>query len=113
MAWPQPDNYQEVIQNPQYCFEDPELRAGKPALDRNDLPRPMSGQFATVYQMNCGPKKWAVRCFLNEVPDQQRRYAQINDHLKRHNLPFMVGFNYLQRGIMVNKNWYPILKMEW
>jgi len=113
MSWPTPQDYNEAIQNPKVCFGDEELRAGSPELTPLGLPRPISGAFASVYQMNCGARRWAVRCFLREVSDHQARYQAISAHLEAARLPTTVGFEFLSQGIRIRGAWYPILKMEW
>jgi hypothetical protein len=113
MPWPTPQDYNEAIQNPALNLDDPELRAGTPELTPLGLPRPITGGFASVYRMHCGRRDWAVRCFLREIPDQQRRYAAISRHLASVHLPYTVGFAFLPQGIRVRGQWHPILKMEW
>ena len=56
MPWPQPTDYNAAIQNPAVCFADPDLRQGQAAGDLFGLPRPHSGNFADVYQVQ-GPDK--------------------------------------------------------
>jgi hypothetical protein len=114
MAWPTPQEYNEAIQNPSTAFVDPELRAGRPVLTQLGLPRPITGGFASVYQMVCANQRvWAVRCFLRDFGDHQARYAAISDHLARANLPYMVNFSFLADGIRVGGRLHPLLKMEW
>jgi serine/threonine protein kinase len=113
MSWPTPQDYNEAIQNPGTCFWDRELRSGVPTLTPFGLPRPMSGNFATVYRLNCSQRNWAVRCFSREVRDQERRYSAIGAALNQTPLSFMVGFDFLSRGILVRGTWYPLVKMEW
>ena len=114
MAWPTPQEYNEAIQNPATAFVDPELRAGQPVLTPLGLPRPITGGFASVYQMVCAHQRvWAVRCFLRDFGDHQERYAAISDHLARANLPYMVNFSFLADGIRVGGRIHPLLKMQW
>ena len=113
MSWPEMTAYQEAIQHPPSCFTDPELRSGRPVLDRLGLPRPISGNFACVYQLECDSRKVAVRCFLSHYPDLEKRYAVIGQHLRRAGLPCMVDFEFLSQGIRLRGQVYPILKMEW
>jgi hypothetical protein len=113
MSWPNEQEYNEAIQNPQTCFEDIELRTGKVECTQLGLPRPRSGNFATVYKLDCGLKKWAVRCFRRQTQDQQERYTAINAYLHQVSLPYAVGFTYLMNGIRIRGQWYPIVKMEW
>lgn len=113
VAWPNPNEYVEAIQYPQQAFSDPDLRGSKVITNRLGLPRPISGNFATVFEVETDDRKWAVRCFLREVTNQRDRYAAITEHLKRHPLPFMVNFEYLPEGIRVRGKWFPVLKMDW
>lgn|GEM_PF-2633750 len=113
MAWPNPNEYVEAIQNPKQAFSDYELQNARVVTNRLGLPRPISGNFATVFEVDNSVRKWAVRCFLREVTNQQQRYAAITTHLKKHKLDCTVGFEYLPQGIKVKGRWYPILKMDW
>jgi len=114
MGWPTPQEYNEAIQNPRTAFADAELQAGQPVLTPLGLPRPITGAFASVYQLACpNGRTYAVRCFLREFGDNQDRYAAISAHLAQARLPYMVNFTYLANGIRVNRQWVPILKMEW
>jgi WD40 repeat protein len=114
MAFPHPTEYHEAIQNPRHCFRDPDLRHGQPVLDPLGLPRVCSGNFADVYHIQgASGHGWAVKCFTRERPGLGQRYQAISDHLRRHPLPFMVRFLYLEDGIRVGGRWYPVLKMRW
>ena len=115
MPWPQPTDYHEAIQHPNFCFRDPELSRCEPALNAFGLPMPCSGNFAIVYRLNCPvtQRSWAVKCFIYEVSGLQQRYHAISEHLRRARLPFMVTFDYLQEGIRIHGSWFPVLKMPW
>ncbi len=113
MTWPTLQDYNEAIQDPCSAFNDPELKSGQPALTRFGLPKPISGAFASVYQMQCGARRFAVRCFSSEFQDRQSRYRAISDHLERLTLPFIVNFRFLAQGMRIGGRWYPILKMDW
>lgn len=113
MKWPNHTDYQDAIQNPQICFEEADLKRGEAASDMLGLPRVMSGNFASVYELSTGDSRWAVRCFVRQVAGQQARYARLCQHLNSITLPWLVKFDYLLKGIMVQGDWYPIVKMEW
>lgn len=113
MAWPTLQEYNEAIQNPPFAFDGSELKTGKPELNSLGLPRAITGQFASVYRLQCGQRDYAVRCFSQEIKDHQERYAAISQHLHTTGFPYMVHFDYLSKGIKVLGQWYPILKMEW
>ena len=113
MKWPNPTDYQDTVQNPRLCFSDPELQNGIVATNALGLPRVASGNFASVYEVKTGRKRWAVRCFLRQCADQQKHYAHITSHLKSLWLPFLVDFEYQPQGIRLFGQQYPIVKMQW
>src|SRR4051812_33378973 len=112
MPWPQSQDYNEAIQSPDSSFADPELRAGQAVTNALGMPLPRSGNFADVYEFVGGSgAKWAVKCFTREVAGLRERYAEISKHLAQAGLPFTVDFVYLDKGIRVRGQWYPVLKM--
>ncbi|MBK9746529.1 MAG: hypothetical protein IPO91_07070 [Chloroflexi bacterium] len=112
-AWPNPNEYAEALQNPRAAFKDADLVKTQVSTNKLGLPRPISGNFATVFEVTGGGQRWAVRCFLREVTTQQQRYAAISAHLQQNPLACIVPFVYLEEGIRVRGKWYPILKMQW
>ncbi|MDB6024823.1 MAG: hypothetical protein JWM68_1046, partial [Verrucomicrobiales bacterium] len=113
MNWPTHSDYQDAMQNPGVCFQEPELKTGTAKTDMLGLPRVMSGNFASVYELHCADARWAVRCFVRQVSGQQGRYSRLSQHLHSLTTPYLVGFEYMQKGIMVKGEWYPIVKMQW
>lgn len=115
MAWPHSQDYNEAIQDPGSCFGDAELKQGEVVTNELGLPAPCSGNFADVYAVDCPAtkSKWAVKCFTREIAGLKERYREISTYLKQTPLPFMVDFTYLEQGIRVRGQWYPILKMRW
>jgi hypothetical protein len=115
MTWPQAQDYNEALQSPSTCFADPELNRGEPATNALGLPVPCSGSFADVYRVTCPASRrtWAVKCFTREIPGLRERYQQISLHLQQVKLPFLVDFTFLDQGIQIRRQWYPIVKMQW
>ncbi|MGI8970648.1 MAG: hypothetical protein ACR2HB_08070 [Dehalococcoidia bacterium] len=113
MSWPTPQDYSEAIQNLALNCRDPVLQAGVVVTTPLGLPRPITGNFASVYRVHSAGTDWAVRCFWREFADQQDRYRAISRHLQTARLPYTVGFQYLPQGIRIRGSWYPLLKMEW
>lgn len=113
MKWPTHTDYQDAIQAPHICFAEPNLKAGEVACDMLGLPKVMSGNFASVYEMKTSPGRWAIRCFVRQVPGQQGRYARLSEHLSKIVLPYLVRFEFIQKGILVLGDWYPVVKMQW
>src|ERR1043166_5776803 len=99
MPWPQSHDFQDAVLNPEVSFRDADLRACHVVKDQHGLPIPAAGQFGIVYQMvHADGRRWAIKCFTSEVPGRNERYRKIGAHLKANELPFMVGFDYLEEG---------------
>ena len=114
MNWPTSQDYNEAVQDPAMSFADPGLRGGEVVVNAMGLPVPRSGNFADVYQFRgADGKTWALKCFTRKVAGLRERYAKIDEHLAKARLPFTVGFKFLEKGIQVRGEWYPLLKMEW
>jgi serine/threonine protein kinase len=113
MYWPSPSDYQEVLKNPSSCFQAPDLRMGQVSLGVAGVPNATVGTYANVYQVSIGNQTWAIRCFLRQVSDQQRRYQLLKQHLTGFRPTNLVDFDYQAQGILVRAYWYPILKMSW
>ena len=115
MPWPLSQDYNEAVQDSQATFGDAELRSGEPTLNRLGMPVPRSGNFADVYQFVCPGtgNTWAVKCFTRNVPGLRQRYREISSVLDELKLPFTVDFQFLQRGVRIRGDWFPILKMRW
>ena len=112
--WPSMVNYQEAVQSPPSAFASSELRRGTPVANRLGLPRPICGTFASVYELASGGRRWAVKCFLRNIPDLHQRYAKISDHLRKcRRLQYFVTFEYQDKGIRVRGKSFPLVKMEW
>src|SRR5207248_11538867 len=67
----------------------------------------------SVYEVRNRKSRWAVRCFLRQVSDQQRRYTLLSQHLQGFSIPSVVDFEYVTDGILVSGQWFPIVRMEW
>jgi hypothetical protein len=113
-TWPTQADYIEALQDPPGAFIDPGLRAGTVECDSVlGLPKPRSGQMASVYRVFDGRKTWAVRCFNFASAERAERYRAISDFLGRSTNRYTVDFVYLADGIIVGAQRYPIVKMEW
>jgi hypothetical protein len=113
-VWPAQADYIEALQDPVGAFFDPALRAGTVESDSVlGLPKPRSGQMASVYKIFDGRKTWAVRCFNFASAERAQRYRAISEFLAGSPNRYTVDFAYLPDGIVVGSRTYPIVKMEW
>ena len=116
MPWPGVAEFSKAIQNPGLCFEDWELTQGQvavyPSGGRAGMPIVSSGNFASVYRVTCNSGDYAVRCFTRTVRDQSERYAELDNFLRTRLPQSFVEFQYLEQGIRVEGEWYPLVKME-
>ena len=113
MAWPLSQDYNEAVQVPGHSFSDPDLKRAEAVTNTLGLPIPCSGNFAEVYALQDGPRKWAVKCFTRQIPGLQERYVQISKYLRQVQNPCMIDFQFLEQGIKVRGQWVPVLKMHW
>lgn len=117
--WPTPQDYNEAVQQPRLCFDDEDLKRSAVELNNLGLPKPITGAFASVYKLTRNSaqvgqtKTWAVRCFLEYRPDIKERYEAIAAAITETERPLFAGFQFLDKGIKVKGQWYPVLKMEW
>ena len=75
--------YVDALQDTRRCFPDPELAGCLIRTDRFGLPRPISGNFASVFTADTASgRRLAVKCFTRDVPDQQARFREIEAALR-------------------------------
>ena len=72
-----------------------------------------AGGFCVVFPYQTSTKKYAVRCWHAEVSDAKRRTQLIAEALKKTNLPYFVGFDFYEDGIMTPLGMQPIVVMDW
>ncbi len=107
-------DYSDALQCPMSAFGDVELRMGTVELNRMGLPRPLSGNFASVYRVRGkSGRTWAVKCFTRFADEQSKRYKAISHALAPLQGGWKVGFEYQDDGVVVRGKKYPLLIMEW
>ncbi len=104
--------YQTALQHPELCFQDEELKAARVAMG-GWKPLTWAGQFAVVFKLETAHGPRAVRCFYHPNTEHEERYKLFHQHLCACSPNCLIHFEYLPRGILVNEDYYPIVKMEW
>lgn len=112
--YPTGGDYVDALQHPGLAFTDPQLKTGTVTSDTFGMPEPVSGNFASVFQVDTGTgQRWAIKCFVRPDPDRQRRYAAIAAALRALHHPALIDFDYQADGVMIEGVRYPLLKMRW
>lgn len=88
------------------------LRGGHPVEKGCKMIR-YSGGFCVVFPYQTSTRKYAVRCWHAEVADAKERTQIIAQALKDCQLPYFVGFEYHEDGIVTQQGIQPIVVMDW
>ncbi|MDB5538704.1 MAG: hypothetical protein JWQ89_431, partial [Devosia sp.] len=112
-GYPSMDQYNDAVQHPGTAFTDTALKAAKIAVNGMGLPVALGGGFALTYTAAAQGRKYAVRCFHKEAKNLESRYSHVATGLRAVAGRYFVGFEYQARGVLVNGQHYPIVKMDW
>jgi len=113
MKYPTKGQYREVFQFSHISLLDPALKQYKPERDKQDLIAIASGGNASTFKLNGSQESLAIRCFDQDIPDRAIRLAAISAFLQKQGNPIFVPFKYIQEGILVDGQRYPIVQMPW
>lgn len=108
---PKCSEYVENIEVPQ-LVKASSLQGGH-VLKRNGTIIRYVGGFCVVFPFQTANKKYAVRCWHAQVDNAQKRTRCIAEELQRIQLPYFVGFDYVQEGIATSEGIQPIVIMDW
>lgn len=112
MKLPSLEDYEIAIDTDQLIKAE-ELKGGKPTKDNDELVRYVGG-FCVVFPfVTACNKKYAVRCWYVNVSKAKERIKIISAELQKVNLPYFVGFNYIDKGLSTNEGVQPIVIMDW
>ncbi|WP_238010309.1 hypothetical protein KZZ52_52945 [Dactylosporangium sp. AC04546] len=113
MRLPQPFDYKMALQAPTVSFLDEELRRCDPRRDPLGMPASVAGGFAVTFDVAVERHRYAVRCFYRQGNHLQQRYAAVAKFVRDSRLPFLVEVDYLDAGIRVGTDVYPVVRMPW
>lgn len=111
MPLPTIPEYSTSIKTPQLVK--PSILSGGHPVEKGVRMLKYSGGFCVVFPYETPSKKYAVRCWHAEIADAKYRTKIISNALKNSNLPYFVGFNYFEDGIMTQQGMQPIVVMDW
>ena len=112
-GWPNIIDYIGAILRPDSNFANDVLRNSKPVFTRRGRPYLDSGQFACVFKFSSDSRNIALRCFLTPSPGRLRRYNLLSKQIITKSLPTLVDFDYVEQGVSISGNWFPIIIMDW
>ena len=90
----------------------PMLNMGQPEM-YNGRPVKYTGGFCIVFPYMANGKKYAVRCWHAYLEGAEDRTRIIAKALHQINLPYFVGFEYINNGIITPQGPQPIVVMDW
>lgn len=111
MRMPSCSDYMLSIDIPQ-LIKAKELTGGHVVKISDNIVRYVGG-FCVVFPFQTTNKKYAVRCWFVNVTDAKTRTKLIADELHKVNLPYFVGFEYIDEGIMTDAGIQPVVLMDW
>lgn len=113
MRYPTAVDYQQALQIPRALL-DPALKGYQPAANPFGLFLVWSGGNAATFRLRNGSGQYlALRCFTRPVGDRARRLSAISACLKAQTDPIFTHFTYIDQGITVEGERYPIVRMPW
>ena len=111
MPLPSIPDYSNYIRTPQMVHPH-DLQDGHPIEKGMNVVK-YAGGFCVVFPYQTPKKKYAVRCWHAEVADAKDRLQKIAQALKNSALPYFVGLDYYEDGIMTSEGIQPIVVMDW
>lgn len=95
-------------------IKDLKLKNGTFEKNSNGSLKRYSGGFTIVFPVIATDgKKWAFRCWHSNLGAEKKRYEILSEEIKRLNSPYLVPFEYVSEGIVINGKTYPTTRMEW
>lgn len=111
MPLPSIPDYSDYIKTP--ALVHPSVLQGGHPIEKGARLIKYSGGFCVVFPYQTAAKKYAVRCWHAEVADARHRTQIIAEALKKSNLPYFVGFEFYEDGIMTPLGMQPVVVMDW
>ncbi|MES0489661.1 MAG: hypothetical protein ABUK01_06705 [Leptospirales bacterium] len=83
-------------------------------LNSRGKPYMSVGGFGAVFKFkDKNENQYALKVFTRDAKGRAQRYKALHDTLQITKFPFMVDFQYVQDGLKVGKEYFPVVVMEW
>lgn len=112
MVYPSSEDFIIGVQNLDKMVFDPVLRGGK-IKSTPTGPTRYSGGFSLVFPIETDTGKYALRCWIANIGESEKRYKSISAHINKVQLPYFVDFQYILNGILAKGKRWPIIRMNW
>jgi hypothetical protein len=111
---PQGGDYFRALQSPR-CFPHPSLAGSTVRMRARGISGPVlvSGRCGVVCDVAHRGRRYAVKCFTEQIQNLSERYDAISGRLASIRQPWKIAFEFIPEGILVDGNDYPVLKMDW
>lgn len=112
MAYPSKLDYDNAVWNLSKTVRCSEYQGSVARNDGIDLVA-FTGGFSRVYLIDRQDGQVILRVWINEIQNVESIYVQAEKFFRWKFNPYFANFHYVQNGIEVNKQVWPILFMDW
>ena len=94
-------------------IKDPFFKGHSITLKNDGQPYVFGGGFSLVFKIVKDGAPWAFKVWKQEIFENEERHGLIKEYLKAVNLPYFSDFEYVLKGLLVNGDHIPTLRMPW
>lgn len=94
-------------------IKDPYFKDFQIVTKADGNPIEWSGGFSMVYLFSKETEKCILKIWDKTIKNNKKRYQAISTYLQKCNLPYFIGFDYVENGIFIKDAYYDTLRMEW
>ncbi len=106
-------NITSSIENKQLLVLYSHARSGEFQRDARNRLIKYAGGYAVLYPYIVNNEKWGFRCWHKNLEGIQRKLEIVSNAIQNAQLSFLCDFTYVEKGIVVDKDVYPIIRMQW
>jgi serine/threonine protein kinase len=113
MIYPSRSDYSKAVRNLEKTILCEHYQGGVPRKTGRRLAI-YSGGYSVVFPIDFQVSHTAaLRCWLRDIKSVKELYSRAGEFLKTNPIEYYVDFEYVDNGIKVNNQTYPLLYMEW
>ena len=112
-SFPTIASYELAVQHMNKFVLAPQFTGGSPIYNNKDRIVGYSGNYSVVYPIIVNGRKLAIRCWIKNPGNIKERYIKVKEYLQSHQTSYLVDFEYVDKGILIEGVTYPVSYMEW